>query len=56
MPKKEKWYFVMIQIVIPFLIAGMGMVCAGVLLDEVQVGYHLLEILINFYKTFTLLK
>lgn len=43
----------MIQIVIPFLIAGMGMVCAGVLLDEVQVGYHLLEILINYYKIFS---
>jgi hypothetical protein len=37
LPKKEKWYFVMVQIFIPFLIAGMGMVAAGVLLDEVQV-------------------
>jgi len=27
----------MVQIFIPFLIAGMGMVAAGVLLDEVQV-------------------
>jgi hypothetical protein len=33
----EKWYHSLIQIVIPFLIAGMGMVGAGVLLNEVQV-------------------
>ena len=46
----------MIQIVIPFLIAGMGMVGAGVLLDEVQVEYYLLEILIYYYKIFTALK
>ena len=33
--KNEKWYYSLIQIVIPFLIAGMGMVGAGVLLNEV---------------------
>ncbi|RNA38478.1 solute carrier family 41 member 1-like isoform X1, partial [Brachionus plicatilis] len=32
----EKWYHTLLQIVIPFIIAGFGMVAAGVLLDEVQ--------------------
>ena len=35
--KSEKWYSILIQIIIPFLIAGFGMVAAGILLDEVQV-------------------
>jgi hypothetical protein len=33
----EKWYLKLIQIVIPFLIAGFGMVSAGLLLEKVQV-------------------
>lgn len=33
----EKWYVMFIQILIPFVIAGFGMVAAGVLLDYVQV-------------------
>ena len=35
--RKEKWYFKLIQIVIPFLIAGLGMVGAGVLFSFVSV-------------------
>lgn len=34
---KEKWHLNLIQIIIPFLIAGFGMVSAGVLLEKVQV-------------------
>lgn len=34
---KEKWYFKFIQISIPFLIAGFGMVGAGILFSYVQV-------------------
>ncbi|CAF0991665.1 unnamed protein product [Brachionus calyciflorus] len=34
--KKEKWYLTLFQIVIPFILAGLGMVAAGVLLDYVQ--------------------
>ena len=35
--KPEKWYINLIQIVIPFIIAGFGMVGAGILLNEVKV-------------------
>ena len=34
---KEKWQLNLIQIIIPFLIVGFGMVSAGVLLEKVQV-------------------
>ena len=34
--KKELWHHVLAEIVIPFFIAGFGMVAAGVLLDHVQ--------------------
>ena len=32
----ERWYVTLIQIFIPFLVAGLGMVAAGLVLDEVQ--------------------
>lgn len=32
----EAWYTIMIQVVLPFFIAGFGMVAAGVFFDEVQ--------------------
>ena len=34
---EEKWYTIFIQVLLPFLIAGFGMVAAGVVLDSVQV-------------------
>lgn len=35
-PKHEPWYVIMLQILLPFFIAGFGMVAAGVVLDQVQ--------------------
>ncbi len=35
---RERWYTIFLQILFPFLIAGLGMVAAGVVLDKVQVG------------------
>jgi hypothetical protein len=35
--KENKWYINLIQIMIPFFLAGFGMVGAGLLLDYVQV-------------------
>jgi hypothetical protein len=35
--KKEKWYTILLQILFPFLAAGLGMVGAGIFLDYVQV-------------------
>lgn len=35
-PKEEKWYAVAIQIFFPFIVAGLGMVAAGLVLDHVQ--------------------
>jgi hypothetical protein len=35
--KKEKWCIILLQILFPFFIAGLGMVGAGVVLDIVQV-------------------
>ena len=35
--KKEKWQINLIQIIIPFFIAGIGMVGTGILLSVVQV-------------------
>lgn len=32
----ERWYTIFLQILFPFLIAGLGMVAAGVVLDKVQ--------------------
>jgi solute carrier family 41 len=32
----ERWYTILAQVIIPFLIAGLGMVGAGVVLDIVQ--------------------
>jgi solute carrier family 41 len=34
----ESWYSIAIQVFIPFIIAGLGMVAAGVVLDIVQVS------------------
>ena len=39
--KKEEWQHVLAQIIVPFFIAGFGMVAAGVLFDYVQVFTHL---------------
>lgn len=36
--KKEKWYSVFIQIFIPFMIAGVGTIGAGIVLGKVQVN------------------
>jgi hypothetical protein len=38
----ERWYTIFLQVLFPFLIAGLGMVAAGVVLDKVQVCTHLL--------------
>jgi hypothetical protein len=38
--KKEKWTVMLAQIVVPFFIAGFGMVSAGVLLDAAQVRFN----------------
>ncbi|KAL1493260.1 hypothetical protein ABEB36_011346 [Hypothenemus hampei] len=35
-PKKEKWYSVFIQIFIPFMIAGVGTIGAGIVLGNVE--------------------
>lgn len=37
--KKEKWYSVSIQIFIPFMIAGIGTIGAGLVLGRVEVQY-----------------
>lgn len=39
-PRKETMWHVAIQVFIPFLIAGFGMMAAGLLLDKVQVINH----------------
>lgn len=44
----EKWYVILLEVLFPFLIAGFGMVCAGVVLDIVQV----ILILFNFIFIF----
>lgn len=36
-PLDERWYIILAQVIFPFIIAGFGMVCAGVVLDNVQV-------------------
>lgn len=35
--KKEKWQHILREILIPFIIAGIGMVAAGILFDIVEV-------------------
>lgn len=35
--ENERWYTIFLQVLFPFLIAGLGMVAAGVVLDKVQV-------------------
>jgi hypothetical protein len=35
----ERWYTIAFQIFIPYLIAGFGMVSAGIVLDKVQVSH-----------------
>ena len=35
--ERERWYTIFLQVLFPFLIAGLGMVAAGVVLDKVQV-------------------
>ena len=37
----ERWYMILLQVIFPFLIAGFGMVAAGVVLDNVQVIFFL---------------
>ena len=39
-PRKETMWHIAIQVFIPFLIAGFGMMAAGLLLDKVQVIEH----------------
>ena len=39
-PRKETMWHIAIQVFIPFLIAGFGMMTAGLLLDKVQVFQH----------------
>lgn len=36
--KKEKWYSLFIQIFIPFMIAGVGTIGAGIVLGKVEVN------------------
>jgi hypothetical protein len=38
---KERWYTILMQVCIPFLIAGLGMVGAGLILDVVKVSASL---------------
>lgn len=45
MEEEESFWSIMVQVFIPFLIAGMGMVAAGVTLDLVQVGINQLLIM-----------
>jgi hypothetical protein len=35
----QKWYIILLQVLFPFCIAGLGMVLAGVIFDIVQVIY-----------------
>ena len=35
-PSSERWFVTLAQIFIPFLLAGLGMVAAGIVLDVVQ--------------------
>lgn len=39
-PRREKLCSVLVQVAIPFIIAGFGMMAAGLLLDTVQVHTH----------------
>lgn len=36
---EEKWYIVASQVFLPFMIAGLGMVAAGLVLERVKVSY-----------------
>ena len=36
--REEKWYIVASQVFLPFMIAGLGMVAAGLVLERVKVG------------------
>jgi hypothetical protein len=42
-PKKERSHMILLQIVVPFMVAGFGMVAAGILFDEVQVKVSFLS-------------
>lgn len=38
--KHEKWWQTTIQVSIPFMIAGVGTIGAGIILGYVEVSYH----------------
>jgi hypothetical protein len=49
--KEEKWWQITIQVSIPFFIAGLGTICAGIILGHVKVGLttkHFIKNFINF--------
>ena len=52
--KKEKWYLKLVQIVIPFFIAGFGMVGAGLLLAVVSVCISHLACFAYFFTKYFL--
>lgn len=45
-PDNETYFSIAIQVFIPFLIAGFGMVGAGLVLDNVQVCYNSLDVML----------
>lgn len=46
----ESYLAITIQVFIPFLVAGLGMVGAGLVLDLVQVNIHLISILSTYFN------
>lgn len=46
----EKWYHILIQVSIPFFIAGGGTIGAGVVLGTVEVSSKNLQNLMNFHQ------
>jgi len=41
--KQEQWYIIASQVFLPFMIAGFGMVAAGLVLERVKVFIHMLK-------------
>lgn len=37
--QKEKWWHITIQVAIPFMIAGVGTIAAGIILGNVEVNW-----------------
>lgn len=50
-PRKETFWYLVLQVLFPFIIAGMGMACAGMVFAEVQVNKYFFNIYIRYKIT-----